>query len=267
MSRKPVCPCWRHSNCGRIRLAERRCLSPERSDPLYHTAKPIASLGFVEGYPINPRHAPQHEIDWGVTMLLRHADPVLWRHHYDVDEVRAPDSVVLGGLWTRPAASLLPLHLGTDGRLISDLLPDGSMRRRRLSAKLRWAAAPLGWPDGRPQGWAARAAAGRARMLLVGNSHKNLSSAFAETEILVGYLGRDPSPGWSPLFSATHPALADQYVTRSELEATDMGYKIDGILGYIIDRFADRSRDALPSEVKWASHFGHRRRYVEGFRP
>jgi hypothetical protein len=84
-----------------------------------------------------------------------------------------------------------------------------------------------------------------------------------EGEIL-GYLKRDPATGWSGLFSAVHPALGDQYVTRSELEAIDMGYAIEGILGYVIDRFANRGRDVPLAEVKWASHFGQRRRYVEG---
>ena len=85
--------------------------------------------------------------------------------------------------------------------------------------------------------------------------------------MLLGYLRREPSPGWSPLFSAVHPALPDQYVTRSELEATDMGYRVEGILGYVLDRWADRSRDALPAEVKWASRFGQQRRYHEGPTP
>jgi hypothetical protein len=82
--------------------------------------------------------------------------------------------------------------------------------------------------------------------------------------LLVGYLRGEPCPGWSPLFSAVHPALPDQYVTRSELEATDMGYRVEGVLGYVLDKWADRSREALPAEVKWASRFGQRRRYLEG---
>ncbi|MGH2832473.1 MAG: hypothetical protein ACRDK2_06820 [Solirubrobacteraceae bacterium] len=56
-------------------------------------------------------------------------------------------------------------------------------------------------------------------------------------------------------------------MTRSEIEATDMGYRVDGVLGYVLDRHADRSREALPTEVKWASRFGQRRRYVEGHTP
>jgi hypothetical protein len=235
-------------------------------DPLYNVATPVASLGFIEGYPINPRHTPEHEIEWGVAMLLRNVDNRRWRHGYYVAESRSSEEVALGGLWTRPAKGLASLYLSRDGLLTSDLLPSTSVGRLKLSSKLRWTGAPLSWPEGRPQGWAVRAAASRARMLLGGESHGDDPPFPSQVDMLLGYVRRDPSPGWSPIFSATHPALTDQYVTRSELEATDMGYKIEGMLGYVIDRFADRSRDLLPSEIKWASHFGQRRRYIEGYR-
>jgi hypothetical protein len=236
-------------------------------DPLYQRTTPIAPLGFIEGYPINPRHAPEHEIDWGIIMLRRSVDYVAWRHRYDIGEKRISGSVSLGGLWSRPATNLVPLYLQANGRLASDLLSDASISRRKLRAKLRWAAAPLSWPEGRPQSWAARAAASRARMLVTADNHEGPPYSSSKADTALGYVRRDHEPGWSPLFSATHPALADQYVTRSELEATDMGYQVDGLLGYVIDRFADRSSDALPREIKWASHFGQRRRYIEGFRP
>jgi hypothetical protein len=235
-------------------------------DPLYNTAVHIGLLGFIESYPINPRHTPQRAIDWSVATLLRSADPMRWRHRYHLGEELASKSVALGGLWGRPGKGLAALCLGADGRLTSDLLPEASMRTRKLRAKVRWAAAPLNWPEGRPRSWAARAAAARARMLVVGSVQEDLPS-FSRADILLGYVRRNRSTGWSPIFSATHPALTDQYVTRSELEAIDMGYEIDGVLGYVLDRWADRSRDALPAEVKWASHFGQRRRYIEGFRP
>ena len=236
-------------------------------DPLYEAAIPVAALGFIEGYPINPRHPPRHEIEWGIATLQRSADPVRWRHRYRVDDERAPNSVALGGLWTRPANGLVALYQGTDSRLTSDLLVGPSVTERRLRTRLRWATAPLSWPEGRPRSWAARAAAGRARKLVIGDNREDPPSTSPQTDTLLGYMQREHSPGWSPIFSATHPALVDQYVTRSELEATDMGYKLDGVLGYVIDRCADRSRDALPGEVKWASRFGQKRRYLEGPAP
>ena len=56
-------------------------------------------------------------------------------------------------------------------------------------------------------------------------------------------------------------------MTRSALEAGDMGYTVQGILGYVLDRFADRTRESLPAEIKWASRFGQKRRYDEGPQP
>ncbi len=236
-------------------------------DPLYDTAIPVDLLGFIESYPINPRHPPQGEVsDWSVKTLFRLIDVMRWRHIYQVGDSRVSGSIALGGLWTRPGKGLVALHLSGDGRLTSDLLPQVSVSERKLRTKLRWAAAPLSWSEGRPRNWATRAALSRAR-ILIDNSTRDDRASTLRAASLIGYLRRDHSVGWSPLFSATHPALPDQYVTRSELEAADMGYEIDGVLGYVLDRWADRVRDALPAEIKWASRFGQRRRYIEGFRP
>lgn len=233
-------------------------------DPLYSTAIPVKTLGFVESYPIQPRHPPDLLIDWGLTALLRSTDPVRWRHRYSVSDEPHRGTVSLGGLWARPGSSLIPLRLHTDGSLTSELLPVPRQRSPSLDAMLRWTAAPLRWSEGRPRAWAMRAAANRLRTL---NAERTQHFSPAAASSLVGYLRREPSPGWSPLFSATHPALADQYVTRSEIEATDMGYDVEGVLGYALDRCADRFREALPQEVKWGSRFGQRRRYIEGYTP
>ena len=82
----------------------------------------------------------------------------------------------------------------------------------------------------------------------------------------LGWLRTEPAYGWSPLFSATHPALADQFVTRSEIEATDLGYRVDGVLGYVCDVSADPPRE-VPGEILWTSRFGRRRRVTEGHAP
>jgi hypothetical protein len=236
-------------------------------DPLHHATVFVASLGFIEGYPINPRHPPRNEIDWGTAVLLRRTDTGQWRHSYIVESDRTAADIALGGVWTLPAQNLATLYLDGDGRMSSDILKVTPIRGHRLKAKIRWAAAPLGWPEGMPRSWAARAVAGRARKLLARDSDMFNSSLMVPEETILGYVRKHPRPGWSPIFSATHPALMDQYVTRSELEATDMGYSIDGVLGYVIDRFVDRSHNALPDEIKWASRFGQRRRYVEGPNP
>src|SRR5581483_823688 len=112
--------------------------------------------------------------------------------------------------------------------------------RPDVRALARWSLAPLGWTEGQPRAWAARAALGRGRALASRQARVRGIGA-RSGGATIGYLRREPAPGWSPLYCARHPALADQYVTRSELEAADLGYEIEGVLGYAIDRLAARS--------------------------
>lgn len=241
-------------------------------DPLYGTAIPVATLGFVESYPIQPRHPPDRKVDWSFVVLLRSVDSAHWRHRYRVEAKPDSAAVTLGGLWTRSGSGFVALYRNADGTVTSELCPRVP-KRVAVHAQLRWAGAPLSWTEGRPRAWAVRAMAGRLKALAAirqRDTRYHLASSVESVtagRTLLGYLRRLPSPGWSPLFSAIHPAVADQYVTRSEVEATDMGYVIEGVLGYVFDRFADRSPEAFPAEVKWASHFGQRRRYIEGPRP
>jgi hypothetical protein len=234
-------------------------------DPLYETAIPVGHIGFIESYPIQPRHSPDGPIYWSLAQLFRTVDPALWRHDYSVSERRAQSAVSLGTVWTRPGSSLVALCLDANGMLTSEMLASRQSTGPTLKARLRWAAAPLGWTNGRPRMWATRAAAGRLSQLRA--EHAQSAPATSNDGTVVGYLRGKPHPGWSPLFSAVHPALPDQYITRSEQEAIDMGYRVEGVLGYVLDKWADRSPEAFPTEVKWAWHFGQGRRYLEGHTP
>jgi hypothetical protein len=247
-------------------LSESQVLVAGPSDPLYACATPIGTLGYVESYPINPRTATDRPVDWALSKLVRSVDDSRWRHVYRLADDATDELVTLGALWQRPGPGFVALLQDADGWLSSELLPQ---RRTRpsLGSLARWIAAPLGWTERRPRIWAARASAGRVQALARGRADTNLiGRPAASARLTLGYLKRTGGPGWVELYAASHPALADQYVTRSEIEATDMGYTIDGSLGYITDRFADRHRDALPAEVKWASRFGQGRRYIEGRR-
>lgn len=227
-------------------------------DPLYDTARPVATLGFLDSYPINPRDITDPRITWRVSALVRAEEPNRWRHLYSVTEQPGADVVSLGGVRQEPAPGLIALCREGDGRLTSELLP--SWRAHRLwRARAKWAAAPLNWAKGKPENWALRATGGRIRALA---SQRSPGEVYDPA--VLGYLRRTPGQGWAPLFSASHPALGDQYLTRSEIEAIDLGYRVDGVIGYIMDVLATRRRDELPSEVKWGSRFGQHRRYFEG---
>jgi hypothetical protein len=232
-------------------------------DPLVPVTTPVATLGWVEGFPIQPKELDVQTGTRGLRTLVRVQDDGQWRHAYAVDPAPAPGSAVrLGGLLYRQAEGFTPLVALPDGRLRSDLL---DLAEPPPSASLdgaRWVAAPLGWARP-PRVWAARAAVSRARRLA--------RAAAAATPVsggeTLGWLRTEPGHGWSPLFSATHPALPDQFVTRSELEAMDLGYRVDGLLGYICDVVADGADDRHPGEILWTSRFGRRRRLTEGHAP
>jgi hypothetical protein len=237
------------------------------SDPLYESAKPLAVLGFVESYPINPRTVPVLKLDWGIATLARTVDAARWRHRYAVRAPHGRGGVALGGVWANPGPDFVELERDASGLLRTELLGE-PRRQASIATMLRWSVAPLSWSQGRPRGWALRASAGRLRRLAIdGQGASREPRAHEDSSWPAAYLRKSPSEGWSPVFSALHPALEDQYVTRSEIEATDMGYLVEGILGYVLDGFADRSLEAAPAEVKWGSRFGQHRRYVEGRAP
>jgi hypothetical protein len=228
-------------------------------DPLFDVARPSGVLGWIESFPIQPRRTLLQTGTWGLRTLMRMPEADGWRHRYVVASDEAPPgAVALGGLWHAPARGFVPLRPIGDGRLATELAaPSGPAR---AAGAARWVSAPLRWTP-RPRTWALRASASRARRLaadLVAPAADGRGSA------PLGWLRSRPGPGWSPLFSASHPALADQFLTRSELEARDLGFRVDGVLGFIADDGADRGHDKQPPEIRSGSRFGQRRRYLEG---
>ena len=231
-------------------------------DPLVPVTTPVATLGWVEGFPIQPKQLEVQTGSRGLRTLVRIQDDSRWRHAYAVDPVPAPASAIrLGGLLYREAQGFTPLVALPDGRLRSGILTPAEPPASPSRDSARWVAAPLGWARP-PRAWAARAAVSRARRL----AQAATARAAASGEETLGWLRTEPGYGWSPLFSATHPALADQFVTRSELEAMDLGYRVDGVLGYVCDVVADPA-DGHAGEILWTSRFGRRRRLAEGPAP
>lgn len=235
------------------------------ADPMWERGEDLGLLGWIEGFPIEPRRALDLRNAWGLAPLLRTMDLTSWRHRYDRGPAAAAapgDAVALGGLWTRePGPGLVALRRDAAGFLSTDLLPrpDASADP---AAQARWVAAPLGWTDRRVRAWALRASAARARALGATTLRGPGPGAGAAT--VLGHLRRAPADGYTPLFSATHPALGDQFATRSEIEANDLGYRIDGVLGHIADALSTAGSGDVAREVPWGSRFGQRRRYVEG---
>ncbi|HWM09624.1 MAG TPA: glycosyltransferase [Solirubrobacteraceae bacterium] len=230
-------------------------------DPLYDATEQVATLGWIEPLPINPRRLTLHNGAWGVETLRRHVDAVAWRHRYATGlPAGEADSVALGSLLPTGDPDRVELRRDAAGRLETDLArPSRASIDPRRAA--RWVVAPLAWSGGRA---GIRTAGSRARRL--GRGRLGRRRTRQEPNVL-GWLRREPAPGFSPLFSATHPVTGDQFVTRSEIEATDLGYEIDGVLGYVGDAGASRRRADQPASILWGSRFGRGRRYVEGPRP
>jgi hypothetical protein len=237
----------------------------DERDPMRHESDYVSTVGWVEAAPIEPLGPIEHTASWGLATLTRRLDREARRHRYDVlpgtpVAGETPGATRLGGVWDRPFGAedaMVALERTGDGRLRSVLAASRAGRPTLLQGA-RWAGAPVRWTGPR---WSTRAVAGRAvRLARSGGAQGDGGSAGAHE--VVGWLRREPAPGCTPLFSATHPVVGDQFVTRSEMEASDLGYLVDGVLGHVADRGADRP--PVFEELPWASRFGRGRRYVEG---
>jgi hypothetical protein len=233
-----------------------------QEDPLFRSSQPVSTLGYIEPFPIEPRRRQALAPERGFGVLLRSTDAERWRHHYEsapaaAFATSAPDRVSLGGLLLEERPDYVTLSLRNDGTLVSSLLAP-PQPRRSIAAPVKWALAPMRWSEGPlPRLWSLRAAAGRGRRLRDGIARGQGPGHNA----VLGYLRPNSAPGWEPLYSSHHPALPDQYVTRSQLEATDLGFVVDGVLGYALRRLADDGEGTIPQEIPWGSRFGQRRRW------
>lgn len=238
----------------------RQVLVAGPDDPLFDVAEPVATLGWIESFPIRPLSIELHTGPWGAVALRRHVDFESWTHQYRTGGPGGDEGVSLGSLLREPGEALVALTLRADGRLETELAQP-TRTSADPSLGLRWMLAPLAWEGLPPPAWAQRAAVSRARRLLRRRRWWGVRGG-SSVETL-GWLRRTPARGYSPLFSATHPVTGDQLVTRSELEATDLGYRVDGMLGHVFDAGADHPATLGTTTVLWGSRFGKGRRYAE----
>lgn len=245
----------------RMPRSGRQVLVAGPDDPLFDIAEPVAALGWIESFPIRPLRIELHTGPWGAVALRRHVDDESWTHRYRIGTSGTePEGVLLGSLLREPGDALVPLMLRADGRLETEFAKPSRVSVDP-SLALRWMLAPLAWEGLPPPAWAQRATVSRARRLLRSRRWRGVRGGrSAET---LGWLRRTAARGYSPLFSATHPVTGDQLVTRSELEATDLGYRVDGLLGHVFDAGADHPSMLGTTTVLWGSRFGKGRRYAE----
>jgi hypothetical protein len=214
----------------------RQVLVAGPDDPLNEVARPLATLGWLEAYPILPRRDRPQTGLWGLLTLGRQADPRALRHRYLTSPPSGElDGAALGFLYNLPEDNFVALRLRADGRLATELARPGQASRdlRKIAG---WIAGPLKEIRRRPRKAAVREARARLRHLVRQRAARDVSE---HGDTTLGWLRRDAAPGWGPLFSTTHPATGDQLVSLSSREATDAGYVVDGVLGFIFEQGAD----------------------------
>jgi hypothetical protein len=230
------------------------CAGP--ADPHYRESEHVETLGWIEPYPIAPRATAGVGARRTSRLLVRRQEPEAWRHVL-LAASEPPGGEfdhVLGSLLTRPGPGTVPLTQDADGRVSTPGLPAQDERDPLAAAK--WAAAPLRWDDVEPR---ERRSAARVRAGYLAGRHRSEPQP-VPTGVL-GHLRRDPAEGWVALYRATHPVIGDHFVTRFDLEAADLGYRVDGVLGFASALGA--SRGAGPETIHWASRAGRGRRYED----
>src|SRR5690606_11948694 len=113
-------------------------------DQLAYAGEHLATLGWVEPYPVLPRPADVlHLGPWAVNSLRRRMDSNKWRHVYSAEDPREhAGGVEVGLVQRRPGSDMLALRLRSDGRLTSDLCTPGRASRdpRKVG---RWLTEPV----------------------------------------------------------------------------------------------------------------------------
>ena len=224
-------------------------------DPMLARVERAETIGFLESFPLEPREPPSRPYKVALVGLLRSVDLDDRRHRYAVGRV-PPGRLVgeLGALWRDGAPGLIPLRCDPAGNVWTD---DAPIVKSRPTARraMRWAGAPLGWHGVAPV--SARARASARRMAGTVRARLKYRADDAGPADTVGWLLADDAPGCLPLYSAVHPVTGDQLLTRSPIEATDMGYHAPVLLGYLRAVAPETGALTLATVgVPWASRFG-----------
>jgi hypothetical protein len=234
-------------------------------DPLRGVTELVSPVGWIEALPLRPRGVlAAKRVEWAHVALHRVVDVRGRRHFHFAGHEPPPEAEPLGWLARRPARGLVALVRGRDG-IVRTPLVDVRPPARDVMATARWIAAPVRWA--RPLG-ASPAALARERARLALSRRHRAAIAGGPHEELLGHLAAAPAADETPLFSATHPVTGDQLLTPSELEALDLGYRVDGVLGHLLAPARPPLRPAVVGpDLPWAARLGRGRRFVPGAVP
>ena len=231
------------------------------NDPLHGAVEwpPLAVLGYIDRFPINPRVVPTSPPTraW-LRGLLRSVDPVARRHRMALNIAQVGDTPwELGALLDRDPGDGIAAWVDADGRLHTD---DYAPTRHPYDPRrtLRWVGAPIGWRGFGRVPARARAIARRGVEAVRQTAVRpGIAVPVPRDEKSLAWLLPDPGPDRCPLFSAVHPVTGDQLVTRDPSEARELGYGSIQILGYALALAPVTGTLQRPGfGVPWASRFG-----------
>jgi glycosyltransferase involved in cell wall biosynthesis len=225
-------------------------------DPLLGEVDLIRGLGYIERFPVRPHARDSATRPYGLLGLTKAADYAARRHRYAVGRVPQGELVgELGALADSPLPGTKPVWLIDERLVAEDRRPPSG--RPPLAAAVRWSGAPARWwgfSEPLPKARAiARRSLETARLLAVPPA----PVAGPDGLPPAGWLGEEMRPGHAPLYVSYHPVTRDQLITRSPLEATDLGYAAPELLGYLREVApVTGSLDQRPLPLPWASRFG-----------
>jgi glycosyltransferase involved in cell wall biosynthesis len=230
-------------------------------DPLHDSVEwpPLAVLGYIERFPVNPREVPTTPPTraW-LRGLIRVVDPVERRHRFGLGSMPSGQHPwELGALVDRDPGDGIATWMDADCRLHTNSYAP-TRHPYDVAQTLRWVGAPASWRGfGRARA-RTRAVARRsleaARHALV---RPGISAPARHLGEPLAWLLPDPGPDRHPLFSAIHPVTADQLVTRDPSEPRELGYGAPQMLGYALALAPVTGTLQRPTlSVPWASRFG-----------
>jgi hypothetical protein len=217
---------------GRLPTSGQQILIAGAEDPLAVDVVEPRTIGFIEAYPVHPRHAPHVDAAYGVVGLIRTVDHGIRRHRYGAGHV-PPGRLAgeLGALLSDPVGDCLPLWIDAEGRVLAGGLGRPRGRPSPASA-VRWAGEPLSWKGFSSRGPKLRAVARRAYDAAL-TCAAGPDGGRAELGAPAGYLSRSPTGRTVALYAGIHPVTGDQLLASREAEVVSMGYTGVELLGYL----------------------------------
>jgi len=249
-------PLFDSLDIGRHRTTGQHVLVAGAEDPLAGLVDPITCIGYIEAYPINPRHPPHLDAAYGLVGLVRAVDHAARRHRYGAGELPTGQFAgELGALQVAPAGDCEPLWIDAQGRVFAPGLAVVD-RRPSLSNAMAWAYDPLTWRNFSSAAPKLRATVRRASDL-AGMFVAKPRTSRAHPGKPAGYLSRSPAGRSVALYASVHPVTGDQLLSTNKVEPHRMGYTDAVLLGYLgASAPLTGTLGSIRVSVPWATRFG-----------